>query len=178
MTILKHYRRGDILHLLNALTLIFILLSSTVFGWIPRLQQRYGFHNSSSSRRILLSFANKSNDDNDEHVNNKSDNLSSSDDTRYDVEDDDRLPLFTSEVDHQASVLKLEAIFNYNTQDKSTSLVNSKDRVVLDSWMDWPCKGDSCGDELEVSIFFLDILFFLYCNEMYHMRIIRQLICY
>ena len=72
------------------------------------------------------------------------------------------MPLFSLEVDHQASILKLEAIFNdIDTKDKSTSLINSKDRVVLDSWMDWtaaddnsvPCKGDSCGDgdEFDVS---------------------------
>ena len=103
----------------------------------------------------------------------KSDELSSSDDTNNDKEeDDDRLPLFSSEVDHQASVLKLEAIFNdidTDTKDKSASLINSKDRVVLDSWMDWtddnlvPCKGDSCGD-VDVSIFFRSYSSY-YCNE-------------
>ena len=86
----------------------------------------------------------------------KSDESSSSGDTNNNKEEeDDRLPLFSSEVDHHASILKLEAIFNdIDTKDKSASLINSKDRVVLDSWMDWPCKGDSCGDESDVSIFF------------------------
>lgn len=155
MRIVQHYKRGDIL-LLYASTLI-LILSSTAFGWIPRLQQRYGFH-SSSSRRILLSFANKSNDND---VPDKSDELSSSsgDTNNNKGEEDDRLPLFSSEVDHHASVLKLEAIFinDIDTKDKSTSLINSKDRVVLDSWMDWgsddnlvPCKGDSCGDEVSI----------------------------
>ena len=166
MRIVQHYKLGDIL-LLYASTLI-LILSSTAFGWIPRLQQRYGFYNSSSSRRILLSFANKANDND---MPDKSDELSSSsgdtsNNNGYDKEDDDRLPLFSSEVDHHASILKLEAIFNdIDTKDKSASLINSKDRVVLDSWMDWtddnnlvPCKGDSCGD-VDVS-FFLKILFF------------------
>jgi len=98
----------------------------------------------------------------------KSDELSSSGDTNNNKgEEDDRLPLFsTSEVDHQASILKLESIFNdIDTKNKSTSLINSKDRVVLDSWMDWtddnlvPCKGDTCGD-VDVSIF-LDIFLLL-----------------
>ena len=170
MTILKYYRRRGIILLLYALTLILILSSSSVFGWIPRLTTRYsGFHNS-STRRILLSLAsNKSNEDNDKL--NKSDKPSSSGDTsnnngyNKEEDEDDRLPLFSSEVDHQASILKLEAIFNNlvdtDTKDKSASLINSKDRVVLDSWMDWtaaddnsvPCKGDSCGDgdEFDVS---------------------------
>ena len=105
----------------------------------------------------MLSFANKANDND---MPDKSDELSSSsgdtsNNNGYDKEDDDRLPLFSSEVDHHASILKLEAIFNdIDTKDKSASLINSKDRVVLDSWMDWPCKGDSCGDESDVSIFF------------------------
>ena len=159
MRIVQHYKRGDIL-LLYASTLI-LILSSAAFGWIPRLQQRYGFHNSSSSRRILLSFANKSNDND---MPDKSDEPSSSGDTSNNKgEDNDRLPLFSSEADHHLSVLKLEAIFNdIDTKDKSASLINSKDRVVLDSWMDWtddnlvPCKGDSCGD-VDVSVF-LDII--------------------
>ena len=156
MTILKHYRRGDIL-LVHALTLI-STLPLTAFGWIPRLTTRYGNFQSCSTRRILLSYANKSNDDNDKHVN-KSGNKSgdTTNNNGYDdKEEEDRLPLFSSEVDHQASVLKLEAIFNdIDTKDKSASLINSKDRVVLDSWMDWPCKGDSCGDgdEFDVSFF-------------------------
>ena len=76
MTILKHYRRGDIL-LLHALTLI-STLPSTVFGWIPRLTTRYGNFQSCSRRRILLSFANKSNDND---MPDKSDESSSSGDT-------------------------------------------------------------------------------------------------
>jgi len=159
MTIVHHYRQGDIL-LLYALALI-LTLSSTAFGWIPRLTTRYGNFQSCSRRRILLSFANKSNDND---MPDKSDEISSSSgDTNNNNkgEEDDRLPLFSSEVDHHASVLKLEAIFNdIDTKDKSASLINSKDRVVLDSWMDWtgddslvPCAGDSCGD-VDVSIFF------------------------
>jgi len=151
--IVKHHRRGDIL-LLYALALI-LTLSSTAFGWIPRLTTRYGNFQSFSRRRILLSFANKSNDND---MPNKSDEpLSSGDTNNNKGEDGDRLPLFSSEVDHHASVLKLEAIFNdIDTKDKSASLINSKDRVVLDSWMDWtddklvPCKGDSCGDEVSI----------------------------
>ena len=167
MTILKYYRRRGIILLLYALTLILILSSSSVFGWIPRLTTRYsGFHNS-STRRILLSLASNKSNDND--MPDKSDEPSSSGDTpsnNNEYNKEDRLPLFSSEVDHQASILKLEAIFNFNdidtnTKDKSTSLINSKDRVVLDSWMDWtaaddnsvPCEGDSCGDgdEFDVS---------------------------
>ena len=161
---------------------IIIIQTPTAFGWIPRtiLTSSSGVRNLSdvgSRRRVLLSASNKVNNNSSKNIDDESDDARGDNKKGHD-EGDSRLPLF-AEGDRRlrASVLRLEAIFNdvemdtdYFIDDSNKSNNNGKslldgERVVLGGWMDWdegPCKGDSCGDESDVSLIFCNAYDVLY----------------